>query len=622
MISKIPQKPMHLIRWGLAIGWIGLILSLFFGHLSGLPPLEWAHRKGTSNFWGLIVPSAIIILLVFGHEGWRRVCPLAFMSQISQKLGIKSPSRIAENSWLGKNHLYIQFGLLFLGLALRLIWFNDNPIALGILLVVTIFTAIVIGYLYGGKSWCHYFCPMSPVQTVISGPRGIFTSSAHTAPPLSLTHSKCRTWDGTQNKDVSACVTCKSPCVDIDAEKTYWEELFKPGRHLVQYGYLGLVLGFFGYFFLYHGGWDYYYQGEFYQPQAINPLWGQGFFFTAIPRVVAIPMTLIVSVAVFTTVGTQLEKFYKGYLVRNLNAQEPSISLKERSRHQVFAIFTVVAFNLFFAFGWRTLFNMDSMFHHVFTLGIALLSAWWLGRNFQRDRATYELEEKTTSLRRQLKKLPIDLSQYLKGRTIDALKPEEVYILAHVVPELSKDQALALYKGLMIEAIKKNSVQSPATWEWLNQMQHQLELTEQQHEAVVSRLSQERPELFQTVANSDQAPTLIRYPNKETYPSPATETKESVSAPAPKAAVSAKPVVVFQTSQEELVGEEGKSILELALESGIEIDYSCGLGACGTCQVKCLSGDYRYLQDPSYEPESGHLLTCIATPVGRVELDA
>jgi len=221
MISKISQKPMHLIRWGLAIGWIGLILSLFFGHLSGLPPLEWAHRKGTSNFLGIIVPSAIIILLVFGHEGWRRVCPLAFMSQISQKLGIKSPSRIAENSWLGKNHLYIQFGLLFLGLALRLIWFNDNPIALGILLVVTILSAIVIGYLYGGRSWCHYFCPMSPVQTVISGPRGIFTSSAHTAPPLSLTHSKCRTWDATQNKDVSACVTCKSPCVDIDAEKTY-----------------------------------------------------------------------------------------------------------------------------------------------------------------------------------------------------------------------------------------------------------------------------------------------------------------------------------------------------------------------------------------------------------------
>ncbi|MDR9402690.1 MAG: hypothetical protein RI580_04555 [Halothece sp. Uz-M2-17] len=509
---------MHLVRWVLAIGWIGLILSLFFGHLSNIPILEWSHRKGTSNFWGIIVPSAIIILLVLGHEGWRRICPLAFMSQISQKLGIKSRSRIEESSWLGRNHLYMQFGLLFLGLVLRLIWFNDNPIALAILLVATIISAIIIGYLYGGRSWCHYFCPMSPVQTVISGPRGIFTSSAHTAAPLSLTHSKCRTWDSKQNKDVSACVTCKSPCVDIDAEKTYWEELFKPGRHLVQYGYLGLVLGFFGYFFLYHGGWDYYYEGEFYQPQTMDPLWSQGFFFSAIPRVVAIPITLIISVAVFTTIGTKLEKFYKAYLLRNLNSSEEGTTfLSERSRHQIFAIFTVIAFNLFFAFGWRTLFSMDSMFHHVFTLATALLSAWWLGRNFQRDRATYELEGKTTSLRRQLKKLPIDLSQYLRGRTIDILKPEEVYILAHVIPQISQDKALTLYKGLMVEAIEKNSVKSQATWEWLTQMQHQLELTEAQHEAVLSELSQERPELFQTISNSDHAPTIIGMPETDGY---------------------------------------------------------------------------------------------------------
>jgi hypothetical protein len=42
-----------------------------------------------------------------------------------------------------------------------------------------------------------------------------------------------------------------------------------------------------------------------------------------------------------------------------------------------------------------------------------------------------------------------------------------------------------------------------------------LELTEQQHEAVVSELSQERPELFQTVANSDQAPTIISTPDTD-----------------------------------------------------------------------------------------------------------
>lgn len=108
---------------------------------------------------------------------------------------------------------------------------------------------------------------------------------------------------------------------------------------------------------------------------------------------------------------------------------------------------------------------------------------------------------------------------------------------------------------------------------------------------------------------------------KETNPS-SPDSPKSLSPPAPKATESAQPMIVFQKSQEELPGEAEKSILEQALESGIEIDYSCGSGACGTCQVKCLSGQYRYLQDPSYEPESGHLLTCIATAIGRLELDA
>ncbi len=37
----------------------------------------------------MVVPSAIFVVLVFGHEFWRRICPLYFFSQLPRALGMK-----------------------------------------------------------------------------------------------------------------------------------------------------------------------------------------------------------------------------------------------------------------------------------------------------------------------------------------------------------------------------------------------------------------------------------------------------------------------------------------------------------------------------------------------------
>lgn len=98
---------------------------------------------------------------------------------------------------------------------------------------------------------------------------------------------------------------------------------------------------------------------------------------------------------------------------------------------------------------------------------------------------------------------------------------------------------------------------------------------------------------------------------------------EPAPAPAPaESAPAGPPAIAFVTSKEEFPCEEGKSILEVALEEGIEIDHACCSGACGTCQVKLISGQHKYLQEPTCEPEAGHILTCVATAVGRVEIEA
>ncbi|MEO1182311.1 MAG: hypothetical protein AAFX51_16020, partial [Cyanobacteria bacterium J06636_28] len=142
MLSKISEQRMHVVRWVLVIGWGLLILSLFYDPIShGLtdPANGWSllsdrtlwldhdpsrcvkvqgdcvplepYAIGARIFWGMVVPCGIFIVFVFGHETWRRICPLYFFSQIPRALGIPPRSSIKSFPWLERNHFYLQFGL-------------------------------------------------------------------------------------------------------------------------------------------------------------------------------------------------------------------------------------------------------------------------------------------------------------------------------------------------------------------------------------------------------------------------------------------------------------------------------------------------------------------------------
>jgi len=72
----------------------------------------------------------------------------------------------------------------------------------------------------------------------------------------------------------------------------------------------------------------------------------------------------------------------------------------------------------------------------------------------------------------------------------------------------------------------------------------------------------------------------------------------------------------------------GETILDAALEEGIDPPYSCAGGACGTCRAKVLLGravmDQNHVLDDD-EVERGYVLTCQAHPVTdeiRVDYDA
>ncbi len=64
------------------------------------------------------------------------------------------------------------------------------------------------------------------------------------------------------------------------------------------------------------------------------------------------------------------------------------------------------------------------------------------------------------------------------------------------------------------------------------------------------------------------------------------------------------------------------SLLELAEETGVEIDSGCRAGSCGTCETKICVGKVKYPNHENVDCKPGHCLTCIAQPDGPLELEA
>ena len=64
------------------------------------------------------------------------------------------------------------------------------------------------------------------------------------------------------------------------------------------------------------------------------------------------------------------------------------------------------------------------------------------------------------------------------------------------------------------------------------------------------------------------------------------------------------------------------SLLDFAEENGVDIDFGCRAGNCGTCITAIKSGEVEYLSEPGEKPESGSCLTCVCVPKGGLVLDA
>jgi Cyclic nucleotide-binding domain/4Fe-4S binding domain len=533
MFSRIPEQTMRWVRAGLLVAWFVLIASLFWDPLTPhltMPQNVWSpfhlhpdaapimvqghplpaapYPMGNRIFWTMVLPLVPIFLMVFGHEAWRRICPLSHFSQIPHMLGwqhkIKALNRrsgrvdrvlaLLPQGWLRRNHYYLQLGFLTAGVCARLLFDNADRMALVGVFAFMLGFALIIGLLYGGKTWCNYFCPIAVIQDVYTGPGGLFDSKAHLA-GTPVSQSMCRTPG--ERGDQSICVGCTTNCPDIDVENSYWRTLESDQKRSMYYGFFGLVFAFYTYYFVYSGGWDYYMSGAWtHEIGQMDKLMGPGFYIGGvalpIPKLIAAPLYLVVCILVSYGLWTLIERAY----ARISTARGRPLS-KIRLRHQMLTVCAFLAFNVFYIWAGRpNILLMPFWAVKLIDILFVFVSVTWLVRSLRRDADLYSRERVARSLRDQLVRMGFRSEDMLEGRPLDQLSADEVYVLAKTLPNFSVAQKREAYRAILSEALETGHTKTAESLKLLADVREQLGLTVADHHAITDALGLQDPGLL------------------------------------------------------------------------------------------------------------------------------
>lgn len=88
------------------------------------------------------------------------------------------------------------------------------------------------------------------------------------------------------------------------------------------------------------------------------------------------------------------------------------------------------------------------------------------------------------------------------------------------------------------------------------------------------------------------------------------------------AAASERPTVRFAKSGIAAAWDPAtENLLAFAEAQGLQPDFGCRSGTCGTCAVRATAGHHRYVDEPLADTLDGEVLICCAVPDGPIELD-
>ncbi|NJR67341.1 MAG: hypothetical protein HC771_00765 [Synechococcales cyanobacterium CRU_2_2] len=148
---------------------------------------------------------------------------------------------------------------------------------------------------------------------------------------------------------------------------------------------------------------------------------------------------------------------------------------------------------------------------------IACISVLWICRTWERSPEHYNQESIADKLRRQLRKLPLNIELFLGDRTLESLSPEAVQTLAQTLPLATQKDRLMIYHGVLQEALDTGLVTTRSSLKLLNQLRLSLDIDDIQHDQFLGELidAQARPGDFfiygkGNFSSTDVPRTLIR----------------------------------------------------------------------------------------------------------------
>ncbi len=433
-------------------------------------------EHGNRLTWTVCIAVLPFFWMAFGYHLWRRICPLAVMGQIGRLVGRPGTKKMGD--WMGKNYLLVQLGLMVVALSLRLIGTNGSAIWLAVFLGVVTLAAIVTSFVYAGKTWCNFLCPVGMVEKIHNEPAG---DGASRLAGSDLT-SQC-----------APCVACKKHCPDIDVEQGYWKEATERARRIAYFAWPGIVVAFYTYYFLVSpDGWDYYFDGKWAYDGA-HPF-APGFsFLPELPVIVAAPLTLIAfgiaSFALFhvietAIVGRALAKEIAAKKPTELSAEDKE-NIRARVRHGMLAFCGLVAFNAFYLFaGQPSLRRLQDWVVSAWSLLVVFASTAMFVRRFARREDQYVHEKFAQKI---LKKW-----EWGEAPPSDDLK--DIYLL-HTERTKQREARLRAYKETVREMVADGTV-TRGELVILDSLRAQLGISDKDHQKIIGELSSEERQLF------------------------------------------------------------------------------------------------------------------------------
>src|SRR4051812_42891469 len=456
---------------GTAPRWIIAARLIMVLALAATIPTILNFEHGNRLLWTVCIAALPFFWMTVGYHIWRRICPLAVAGQIRRP--VAKPGARKMGDWMSSHYVLVQLGLMIVALSLRLTITNGDAVGVAVFLGVVVLAAIVVSFVYGGKTWCNFLCPVGLVEKMYTEPA---RSASGVAPEVT---SQC-----------TPCVACKKHCPDIDLEQGYWKEA-PPGadggaRRIAYFSWPGIVAGFYTYYFLARGNWDYYFDGHWAYERgslATQP----GFYFAPdVPRWAAAPLTLIAfglaSFLVFATIEKIVSAIAK--LPADAN-EEQREGLALRVRHGMLALAGLIAFNAFYCFaGQPTLQKLPHWAVTAWGLVVVFASTTIFMRRVSRREDQYVQEKFAQKI---LKKW-----EWGDAPPSDDLK--DIYLL-HTERTKQREARLRAYKETVREMVADGLV-TRGELVILDSLRAQLGVSDKDHQKILGELSAEERQLF------------------------------------------------------------------------------------------------------------------------------